>query len=141
MAFKRSHLSPRTRAYTKAGSITAEVVIGSDPDMNDKAPPSEHDYGWKPVWVKLMVGTNRPVWLSLTNMTHEELLAFKRLMDLGFEAALEIAADLDKQAEAMLLREDLQDVPIRALASPPPWYEREIPLAYDGPSGVHAYDE
>lgn len=130
MAYKRSHLSPRTRAYTKAGAWAFEVVIGSDPDLEDKSPPSEHEYGWKPIWLKMLSGRNRPIWLSLTSMTMEELESFKRIMDIAVEDARKVVANLDDQAVQVLMS-GAEEVPIRALASAPPWYDRKIDVVYE----------
>ena len=134
MAYKRSHLGPRTRAYTKAGAWALEVIVGSDPEIEErKAPPSEHGYGWKPIWLKLMNGRRSPAWMSLTNMTTEELMSFKRIIDLAYDEALVVVQDLDRQAAEVLLQDDVDNIPMRALASAPPWYERKISSVYDGP--------
>jgi hypothetical protein len=129
MAYKRSHLSPRTRAYTKAGAWAFEVVIGSHGEDTDKAAPSEHDYGWKPIWIKFLSGRNRPMWLSLTSMTLEELESFKRIMDIAIEDARPVVKSLDEQAIEVLMN-GAEDVPIRALASAPPWFDRKIDPSY-----------
>jgi len=132
MAYKRSHLSARTRAYTKAGSWAFEVIVGADPERADEEPPSEHEYGWKPVWLKLM-GTRsiKPFWMSLTGMTLEELEAFKKIMDIAYKSAREAVEDLDRQAIEVMMKPDADDIPMRALASAPPWYDRDIPSRYE----------
>jgi hypothetical protein len=132
MAYKRSHLSARTRAFTKTGTWSFEVVVGSDPDREEDSEASEHEYGWKPIWLKFMTGrSTKPSWLSLTNLTSEELEAFKRLMDIAYEQAREVVADLDRQAIEVMSDPEAEDIPMRALASAPPWYDREVSSRYE----------
>jgi hypothetical protein len=133
MAFKRAHLSKQTRAWTKAGSVTAEAVVGMDEESPQAAPPSEYDYGVKPIWLKITTGksANKPLWVHLTGMTVEELDAFKHVVDLAFADARKVNELLDESAFKVLQEsDDLGHIPLRALASPPPTYEREVDVAY-----------
>jgi len=132
MAFKRAHLSPNTRAYTKAHFVTLEVVVGIHEQGEQDFEPEEHEHGFKPIWLKVQTGKMRAfIWLSLTSMTTEELDAFKHVVDLAYEDAREVTLALDAAALKTMEQVDLTDVPMRALASAPPTYERKISLAYE----------
>lgn len=126
---KRSHISPRTRAYAKLGSRAYEVIVGAREDDGVRMPPSEHHYGWKPMWL-MILGTGRPNWIHLTGLTEEELEKFRDLMNIAVDDALTIVRDLDRQAEELMMG-GAEEIPMRALSSRPVWFERKVPLAYE----------
>lgn len=129
MALKRSHLSERVRAYCKTGSYELQVIVGAHGEDSEDKQPSEHEYGWKPMWLR--VSTPRKyVYLHLTGMTEEELLVFKEVIDLGIADALKIVRDLDEQALKRLADPLLEEVPLRALSSKPPFFVREVELGF-----------
>lgn len=126
----RAHLAPQVRAYTKAGAYDFQEIVGlRDTEDDDAIPPSEHTYGWKPIWLK--VGArHKPVYIHLTGFTFEELEAFEKVVKHAIEDAKVIVEDLDKQALEVLVS-GAKDVPLRALSSAPPYFEREIELRYE----------
>lgn len=135
MALKRNHLKSNTRAYARVGRFFFEVIVGQTFESTLKLPPSEHAYGWKPIWLAFgdAKRNGRPTYIHLTGMTGEELDAFKRVIDLAYEDAKVIVADLDEQAYKIIEEGCVEEVPLRALASAPPFYERAITLPYEGP--------
>jgi hypothetical protein len=136
MAFKaRGHLGKNSRAYTRVGYHFFEVIVGSSFDVEeekpDTPPPSEHLYGWKPIWLKWgNARIKRANWIHLTGMTTEELEALKTVLNLGIDDALVISRDLDAKA-LELMDEGAAEIPYRALASAPPFMQRAIPLEYE----------
>ena len=132
---KRAHLTPQVRAYTKVGSYEIQVLVGLREDEDDKddgPPPGEHAYGWKPMWLKIRPRSGRPIYMHLTGMTLEELECLERAFEIALADAKEAASDLDQQAYQVMM-EGAKEVPLRALASAPPWFSREQDLRYESP--------
>lgn len=133
---KRAHLSPNCRAYTSVGFYFFQVIIGASSELEPKdgeRESAEHAYGWKPVWLKWGTSrSKRATWMSLTAMTVEELEVLKKVINIGIDEALIVARDLDKQA-VELMYAGAEEVPYRALASAPPYFERPISLEYERP--------
>jgi len=129
MAYKRGHMASNSRAYTRVGTHDFQVVVGANHE-DSSSPPSEHDYGWKPIWLRVgRPGMKQSTWISLTSMTVEELEAMKTVINLAIDDALVIASDLDLKA-IELINEGATEIPFRAFASSPPFYERPIDLKY-----------
>ena len=118
----KSHLTPSTRCYTKAGPLIVSATIGDDFDPD--TPPWEHEYGWKPIQLVIREQAD-VIRVSLTSMTLEELEALQRALNLAIDDAKAASEDMDKQAYAKLMQGDLE-VPVRALASAPPFFERAL---------------
>lgn len=132
MAYKRGHLSARTRAYVRVGGYFFEVIVGSE-DREGTKEPTEYAYGYNPVWLKIgRPGDRRPTWVSLSGMTSEELEGMRKVINIGIDDALMVARELDLKA-IDLLHEGATEVPFRALASAPPYFERELSVVYEAP--------
>lgn len=132
---KRGHLGPNTRAYTRVGPYSFEVLVGAYENRvtDDPRESAEQEHGWKPIWLKWgNPRYKRSTYLSLTGMTLEELEALKKVINIGIDEAMIIAKDLDEKA-VELMYEGTEEVPFRALASAPPYFERQISLEYKSP--------
>mgnify|MGYP006891257083 CR=1 FL=1 len=118
----KSHLTPSTRCYTKAGPLIVSATIGGDfePDI----PPWEYEYGWKPIQLVIREQAD-VIRVSLTSMTLEELEALQRALNLAIDDAKAASKDMDDKAYQSLMQGDLE-VPVRALASAPPFFERPL---------------
>ena len=100
--------------------VSATIGDDFDPDI----PPWEHEYGWKPIQLVIREQAD-VIRVSLTSMTLEELEALQRALNLVIDDAKAASEDMDKQAYAKLMQGDLE-VPVRALASAPPFFERPL---------------
>lgn len=124
---RRAHLTKQTRAYTKVGTGSIEVIVGARDETEDDE-ITEHAYGWKPMWLKIQQG-GRAIYIPLTSYTLEELEAFEKVVGLAIEDAKVISASMD-ESSLEELHSGAESVLTRALKAAPPYFERPVDLAY-----------
>lgn len=135
-------INHRVAAYARTGRFTIQFVVGLEPEEREvfSRESTTFRYGWNDMWVTLQKHGHRKLWIRLTEMTEEELDVFQKIINHACESARHVVRDLDEKA-LELFDQGVEEMPIRAFASSPPFFIRKHQdRILEGPGAIDAED-
>jgi hypothetical protein len=134
-------LSENRIAWAKTSITTLALMRYTEDQMRayeELLPGDEYEYGDTLRLLITTTTTGRPFSLNITAMTHDELVAFRDLINLTLEKAEPIVLERDRRAQEAYANGD--DSFTRSYRQPPQYVVREGAVGSDN-QGVHNRSE